>query len=143
MIEHIQHSGYLLALIIRKDHNREGIEFFTKDEDSLQIGYMKRPKDYIILPHGHNEITRSILKTKEVLILKSGKIRVDLYDNNLSYIESRILYPGDIILLNEGGHGFKILEESEIVEVKQGPYAGMDDKIKFNPIDDSLINLKS
>jgi hypothetical protein len=69
--------------------------------------------------------------TKEVLFIKSGKVRVDFYDDDQRYLESRILEMGDVLLLAFGGHGFEMLETSEIIEVKQGPYAGDQDKTRF------------
>ena len=85
---------------------------------------MKRPKDYVIPPHVHNPVTREVQFTQEVLFIKSGRVRGDFYDDNRNYLESRILNQGDVILLAHGGHGFEMLEESEIIEVKQGPYVG-------------------
>jgi mannose-6-phosphate isomerase-like protein (cupin superfamily) len=72
--------------------------------------------------------------TKEVLFIKSGTVRVDFYDEEKSYLDSRILKAGDVILLAFGGHGFEMLEASEIIEVKQGPYAGNADKTRFEPV---------
>ena len=66
-------------------------------------------------------------------------MRVDFYTQEQKYIESRIIYKGDIILLASGGHGFKMLQPSEIVEIKQGPYVGTMDKVRFEPIDDSMV----
>jgi mannose-6-phosphate isomerase-like protein (cupin superfamily) len=80
--------------------------------------------------------------TKEVLFIKSGKVRVDFYDDNQKYLESFILQQGDVVLLASGGHGFEMIEASEIIEVKQGPYAGDHDKTRFNPIDSSQIVIK-
>jgi mannose-6-phosphate isomerase-like protein (cupin superfamily) len=98
---------------------------------------MNRPLGYKIEPHVHNSVSREVHYTKEVLFIKNGKIRVDFYDNNKNYFESHILYKGDIILLAFGGHGFEMLENSEIIEIKQGPYAGDMDKTRFEsvPID--------
>jgi hypothetical protein len=74
-----------------------------------------------------------------VLFIKSGKVRVDFYSTEQEYITSRILYKGDVILLANGGHGFKMLEQSEIIEVKQGPYCGEMDKVRFSPVDESFV----
>ena len=92
---------------------------------------MKREKGYIIDPHIHNPVTREVEYTKEVLFIKSGKVKVDFYDNERNYLESEILNTGDVILLAYGGHGFKVLEDCEMIEVKQGPYAGELDKTRF------------
>lgn len=139
MIEKILDDDLILSIIIRKDYQKEGIEFFTNDNDSQQLGYMNRPKDYIIPPHRHNLVKRDVHLTQEVLFIKSGKVRVDFFDNEQHYIKSTILYPGDVILLSDGGHGFKILEQSEMIEVKQGPYCGEQDKVRFDPINDSEV----
>lgn len=142
MIEKIYHHEQLLSVIIRRDFEKDGIEFFTPDTFSQQIGYMKRPGNYVIPPHAHNAVHRDVHFTQEVLFIKSGKIRVDFYDDDQKYLESRILFTGDVVLLAYGGHGFEMLEESEILEVKQGPYAGERDKIRFEPVssDQLIIN---
>jgi hypothetical protein len=80
--------------------------------------------------------------TKEVLFIKSGKVRVDFYDDEKKYIESRVLVSGDVILLAFGGHGFEMLEDSEIIEVKQGPYVGEKDKTRFDPVSKDQIKIK-
>lgn len=139
MLEKIVHNSLTLSIIIRKDYQKQGIEFFTNDNDSQQLGYMNRPKDYVIPPHRHNLVKRDVHLTQEVLFIKSGKVRVDFFDNEQHYIKSTILLPGDVILLSDGGHGFKMLEESEIIEVKQGPYCGEQDKVRFEPLDDNAV----
>jgi mannose-6-phosphate isomerase-like protein (cupin superfamily) len=131
MIENILHQGRTLAVLLRTDHHAEGIEFFTPDEFSQQLGYMNRPQGYVIPPHVHNPVAREVQYTKEVLFIKSGKVRVDFYDNDQTYLESRILHEGDVLLLAYGGHGFEMLEPTEMIEVKQGPYAGEADKTRF------------
>ena len=133
MIDRIIHGTTLLALILRAGYRAEGIQFFTPDDFSQQLGYMNRPRGYVIPPHVHNAVERSVQYTKEVLFIKSGKVRVDFYDDEQNYLESRILGAGDVILLAFGGHGFEMLEASEMIEVKQGPYAGDADKTRFAP----------
>lgn len=139
MLEKIIHNSLTLSIIIRKDYQKQGIEFFTNDNDSQQLGYMNRPKDYVIPPHRHNLVKRDVHLTQEVLFIKSGKVRVDFFDNEQHYIKSTILLPGDVILLSDGGHGFKMLEESEMIEVKQGPYCGEMDKVRFEPLADESV----
>lgn len=142
MIEEITNLGRILALVIRANYRKEGISFFTPNEFSQQLGYMNRPQGYVIPPHVHNPVVREVLFTKEVLFIKSGKVRVDFYDNEKNYFESRILFQGDVILLAFGGHGFEMLEASEIIEVKQGPYAGDQDKTRFSPVEANQIVMK-
>ena len=133
MIETISHAGSVLAIILRREFRREGIEFFTPPEYSQQLGYMRRPSGYVIRPHMHNKVQREVMKTKEVLLIKSGKVRVDFYDNDQRFVRSSVLETGDVVLLAEGGHGFEMLEQSEMIEIKQGPYTGDSDKTTFDP----------
>ena len=140
--ERIELNGRILGIIIRANYHKEGISFFTPDDFSQQLGYMNRPTDYIIAPHVHNLVERRVELTQEVLIVRSGKVRVDFYDDNRNYIESRIIQTGDVCLLAHGGHGFKILEQAEMIEVKQGPYCGEMDKVRFDAISDNQVILK-
>jgi len=121
----------LLAVIVTRDFHEPGIHFFTPDEFSQQLAFMRHPAGKVIDPHVHNPVSRSVQYTQEVLFVKSGKLRVDFYDHERQYLESRILQGGDVILLAAGGHGFEMLEEVEMIEVKQGPYAGDQDKTRF------------
>lgn len=134
LLENIVHNGRTLAIILRTDYHNDGIRFFTNNDFTQQIAYMNRPKGYVIVPHIHNPVKREVQYTKEVLFIKSGRVRVDFYDDDKSYLESRILDKGDVVLLAFGGHGFEMLDESEIIEVKQGPYVGEADKVRFEPI---------
>ncbi len=128
-----------LAMIIKSDYDCKGINFITPDEYSQQLAYMHHEKGHIILPHVHNEVKREIYYTKEVLIIKKGKLRCDFYSDDKEYIKSIVLSDGDIILLVSGGHGFECLEETSMVEIKQGPYAGEADKTRFDQFAGNLI----
>jgi mannose-6-phosphate isomerase-like protein (cupin superfamily) len=141
LIDQILHKGAPLALILRAGYRADGIQFFTPDDFSQQLGYMNRPQGYVIPPHVHNPVTRQVHFTKEVLFIKSGRIRVDFYDDDQTYLESRILETGDFVLLAYGGHGFEMLETSEIIEIKQGPYAGEGDKTRFAPISADKVRI--
>ena len=120
-----------LAIIIRKDFSTDGIEFFTPDNFSQQLAYMHHKKGRKIKPHIHNAVKREVHYTQEVLYLKKGKLKVDIYQKDRSFFASYILNGGDCILLAGGGHGFEVLEDIEMIEVKQGPYAGDMDKEHF------------
>ena len=139
MIEYIHNQDTLLSIIIRRSYKKDGIEFFTPDELSQQLAYMKRPKDHLIDPHVHNPVPREVLHTNEVLFIKSGKIRIDFYDQKKTYLKSSVLEQGDVILLVSGGHGIQMLEETEIIEVKQGPYLQDKDKTRFDGIEKNKI----
>ena len=133
MVETITHAGVVLAIILRRNFRRDGIEFFTPPEFSQQLAYMNRPSGYVIRPHVHNNVKREVQETKEVLFVRSGRVRVDFYDDQRSYLRSAVLQAGDVILLANGGHGFEMLENCEMIEVKQGPYVGEADKTCFDP----------
>jgi mannose-6-phosphate isomerase-like protein (cupin superfamily) len=142
MIEEICYRERLLALVLRTSFHYDGIKFFTPGTFSQQLGYMNRPGGYVIPPHVHNSVPREVEFTKEVLFIKSGRIRVDFYDDDQTYLESRILEAGDVILLAHGGHGFEMLEPTEMIEVKQGPYAGEQDKTRFQGISADQAEIK-
>jgi len=139
MFEEVKFKNQLLGIIIKSSYEKEGITFFTPNDFSQQLGYMKREKGYVIEPHVHNPVTREVVWTQEVLFIKSGRVRVDFYDDNKNYLESRILTKGDVVLLASGGHGFNMLETSEIIEVKHGPYSGDADKTRFSPTNEKNI----
>lgn len=141
MIKKIICQNRELAIILPASFRSEGIKFFTPNDFSQQLGYMNRPDGYVIPPHVHNPVVREVQYTKEVLFIKSGKVRADFYDDNQNYLESHILYQGDVILLAFGGHGFEMLEPSEMIEVKQGPYAGDEDKTRFESVSVDKLNL--
>ena len=136
MMEIIRKKNKVLAYIIRDDHKCEGVDFITPDDYSQQVAYMHHPEGKIIDAHIHNAVQRSVLFTQEVLFIKRGILRVDFYDEYEDYLESRILNQGDVLLLVSGGHGFKVIKELEMIEVKQGPYSGDKDKYRFKGIDD-------
>ena len=142
MIEKVEINKIIYAIIIRANYKNEGIEFFTPNNFSQQLAYMKRPIGHEIKPHIHQITTKKIEFTQEVLFIKKGKLRVDFYDKEKNYLMSKILLRGDVILLSEGGHGFKVLEECEMYEVKQGPYDEANDKKRFEGILDQEIRIK-
>ena len=130
-VEKVVCNNNLLAVIIRTDYSKDGIEFFTPDDFSQQLAYMNRPAGYRITPHIHNKVQREVFYTQEVLFIKKGKVKVDFFDDDRECIDTRILETGDVILLASGGHGFTMLESTEMIEVKQGPFVGEQDKTRF------------
>jgi mannose-6-phosphate isomerase-like protein (cupin superfamily) len=143
MVEQITHQEQLLALIVSHRFNQPGIHFFTPNDLSQQLAYMHHPTGKIIPPHVHNAVPREVTYTQEVLFIKSGKLRVDFYSERQDYLDSRILEAGDVILLVTGGHGFEVLEEVEMIEVKQGPYVGDRDKTRFEGITSDRVSIVS
>ena len=130
-IEQIQAEGKPIAIIVRNEFNQPGVHFFSPFEFSQQLGILIHPTGHEVKAHVHNLIARDVRVTQEVLHVIEGKVEITLFTENKEYITSRLLSKGDTILLAYGGHGIKILEPSKILEVKQGPYAGMEDKEFF------------
>jgi mannose-6-phosphate isomerase-like protein (cupin superfamily) len=142
MIETIKHNQKIMAILIPGDFQEKGVHFCTPDSFSQQLAYLHHEPGHNIETHFHNPVPRAVTYTNEVLFIKKGKIRVDLYDEDQHYLESRILQAGDVILLAGGGHGFEILEEVEMIEVKQGPYAGEKDKGFFAGVSAREIKIR-
>jgi len=139
MVEEIVHDNTLLAIIVPGNFREPGVHFFTPDHLSQQLAYMRHPPGKEIEAHVHNSVPRQVQYTQEVLILRRGKLRVDFYDRERNYLKSRILQGGDTVFLASGGHGFEVLEEVEMIEVKQGPHAGERDKVRIPAVDKGLL----
>lgn len=122
-----------IAFILRADFDDSGLHFFTPDSFSQQVAYMRHPKGKVIAPHIHNLVARQVLYTQEALLVRKGRVEVNLYTSRKSFLTSRILEAGDLILLCGGGHSLRMLEETSMIEIKQGPYAGDNDKKTFEP----------
>lgn len=129
--EEIVIDGRLCALILGADYDEGGIHFFTSQHLSQQLASMSYERGKIIPAHTHNPVRREVLYTQEALFIRKGKLRVDFYSTDQEYRCSRILQAGDVILLIAGGHGFEVIEQLNMVEVKQGPYTGDQDKLVF------------
>jgi mannose-6-phosphate isomerase-like protein (cupin superfamily) len=132
--EEVRIDGELCAIILPACFDKPGIQFFTSDELSQQLASMSYPPGKIIPAHTHNPVNRQVFYTQEALFIRKGRVRVDFFSAQLKYQTSRVLGPGDVILLIAGGHGFEVLEELNMVEVKQGPYAGDQDKTRFTAV---------
>ena len=131
-ISQIIHKKKLFAIIVKKNSQfkKSGVNFVTKDTDPLQLGFLKHKKKHIIKSHLHIKKVRKVNFLSECLIIKKGKIKVSFYDEKKKNIrKDKILKKDDIIMLFKGGHGFKVIEDVEIIEVKQGPYTKSKDKI--------------
>jgi cupin fold WbuC family metalloprotein len=143
MIEKILYKKKLFALIVRKNfRKKKGINFFTSNNLNLQCGFMKHEKNHLIKPHSHQKRENKIFYTSEVLLILKGKLRVDFYNNNKNYLYSKIVNANDILILIKGSHGFKVLSPIEMLEIKQGPYKMLKDKIKFRPVNENIIKIK-
>ena len=143
MIEKVLHKNKLFALIVRRQYRKKsGINFFTSKDITQQIGFMKHKKNHFIKPHKHNKRLTRILRTTEVILLLKGTLRVDFYNDKYKYLFSKKINERDIIMLIHGGHGFKVLKNVEMIEVKQGPYRLASDKVKFKAVDEKKIKFK-
>lgn len=131
MIEKIENNGEIMAIIIYKDYRKEGLSFITDKKALLQLGYINQPAGYKVQPHIHNLVARQTVGTQEVLFVKSGRIKIDFYSKEQAYFESKELTSGDVILLATGGHGITMIEPTELIEVKTGPYMEEGDKVRF------------
>jgi mannose-6-phosphate isomerase-like protein (cupin superfamily) len=140
-VERISANGVTMSIIVYSEFREDGIHFFTDHTLSQQLAFMSHPTGKLIAPHVHNPVPREVQFTQEVLFIRKGRLRVDFYDTEQHYLESRVLGAGDMILLIQGGHGFEVLEEVEMIEVKQGPYVGEQDKTRFVGIDGSQVKL--
>ena len=140
-MEIIKNNKKILAMILRKNYKNKGLEFFTPSSFSQQIAQMSYDKGKVIDCHYHRNISRKTLSTQEVLIIKSGKLKVLLFDKK-KFFCSKILNSGDLILLASGGHGFKVLKDVKMIEVKQGPYSLLMDKVIFEKINEKKIKIK-
>jgi hypothetical protein len=126
-------AGNQLALVVKSLFSPNRIDFLTPDTFGQQVAYMNRPKGEIIQAHIHEPISRTLIGTQEVLYIRKGRIRVDFYESDRTYVSSMVLEAGDLMLLNTGGHGFEVLEDIDMIEIKQGPFAEGRDKTRFVP----------
>jgi mannose-6-phosphate isomerase-like protein (cupin superfamily) len=143
LIQNVIFNNHKLAIIIKYAYSKDGTEFFTPDDFSQQLAYMSHKKGKKIDAHVHNKVSRDVQLTQEVLVIRKGKLRVDFYTQEQEYLESHILESGDVILLASGGHGFEVLEDLEMIEIKQGPYAGDADKTRFEHVEALHVKVKS
>jgi len=130
-VEQIFDDYRMIAIIVYADYQNDGIEFFTPHNFSQQLAYINRPEGYTIQAHIHKPVPRKVKYTQETLFVKNGKVKINFYDEKKVFLNSRIIQKGDVVLLVSGGHDFLMLEDTEMIEVKQGPYAGDDDKECF------------
>jgi len=130
MVETIKFEDCILAVIVRQEYEAEGLNFFTAPENPLQLGVLKHKQGTVIRPHIHQNSVRTIESIQEVVHVAYGKVEVDFYSREGKNVQSSILNVGDTVLLMSGGHGFRMIENSKLWEIKQGPYYGVEaDKI--------------
>jgi hypothetical protein len=131
LIEHITDQGRPLAYIIRGSFQPNKTTFFTPPEFKQQVGYVVYPAGGEVARHVHKRLERRLVGTSEVLVVRKGRCLMDVYNDDRALVASRELVTGDIMLMVGGGHGFRMLEDTVLLEVKQGPYTGVDEKERF------------
>lgn len=143
MIKKILHKKKILALIIQPyKFKKKGVFFTSPNNFTKQVGIINYPTNHLIKPHTHKKYLRKIYRTSEVLFIQKGQLRVDFYKNNKKYLFSKLVNKNEIIILHEGSHGFKVLKNCSMIEIKQGPFVRTLDKKRFNKIDEKKIKLK-
>jgi uncharacterized protein with PhoU and TrkA domain len=130
-LEIITANGQTLCYVIRQNIRPEKTTFITPPEDKQQVGFIVYPKDSVIARHIHKPLERHIIGMAEVLVVRTGHCQIEIYDGNKNFVASRDLYQSDVVLMVGGGHGFRILEDTVLLEIKQGPFLGADDKELF------------
>ena len=130
-IEHICWNGQSLAYIIRAELLPDKTMFLTPPEFKQQVGYVVYPKGGEVVRHVHLPIERHLIGTSEVLVIRKGLCEVDIYNDDRKLVATRILRTGDVLLMVSGGHGFRVLEDTVFLEIKQGPYLDVEEKERF------------
>jgi hypothetical protein len=133
MIEKICWNNEPLAYIINANEPFDSTTFITPPEFKQQVGFIVYPAGGKIIPHVHLSLERHIVGTSEVLVLTKGRCKVDFYNEKKKFVTAREMGIGDVLILVGGGHGFHMLEDTIFLEIKQGPYAGQDEKERFQP----------
>ncbi|GAC1325547.1 MAG: hypothetical protein NVSMB2_24180 [Chloroflexota bacterium] len=131
MIETIEHDGAILAYLIRGGPLPDKTTFLTPDTCNLQVGHVVYPAGGEIARHVHLPIERHLTGSTEVLMLQQGRCQVDVYTDDRELVTTRDLAVGDILIAVSGGHGFRVLDDTVLLEIKQGPYPGGAEKERF------------
>jgi len=131
LVECIRHGGQVIAHIVRADRTAAETEFITSPEDKQQVGFIVYPAGGRIARHVHRPVRREVVGMSEVLLVRRGRVEVDFYTQAEQYVATRVLEQGDLVVLVTGGHGFTCLEDTVLLEVKQGPYVGPGEKKRF------------
>ena len=126
-------DGRLYAIIVRANFREDGVHFVTPDDAPQQVGHHYYARGKVILPHAHQPLDVNVRRFQEVLVIKSGKLAVDFYGDDRRTVGSRLLSAGDVIVLCEGGHGFTVIEDLAMIEIKQGPFLGEAAVARFEP----------
>lgn len=130
----IKEGEIVLARLMKSEEIwKEGLSFFSQDQDFIQVGSWGYNKDKYLLPHIHNEVKREVLWTQEVIFVKKGQIKAHIFGTDEKKITDLVVSEGDVIILLRGGHGYTIQQDgTQVLEIKNGPYVGADrDRRRF------------
>lgn len=130
-IDTVRSGDAILCYIIRSGSLPQATGFITPPELTLQVGHIVHPRGHEISRHEHHPRERHISGTAEVLLVRRGRCEIDIYDGKRCLVATRELRVGDVVVLLECGHAFRMLEDTVLLEVKQGPYAGPEEKERF------------
>jgi len=130
-VEIITANNQILCYVIPKNTSPEKTTFITPADGKQQVGFIVYPQGGTIARHIHKPLERHIVGMAEVVVVRSGHCQIEVYDDSLQLVATRDLYQGDVVLMVGGGHGFQIKEDTILLEIKQGPYLGVDDKEIF------------
>lgn len=130
-IEHIEHDSQVLCIIIRSDFQPDQTIFVTPPEYKQQVGFVVHLAEAEIARHSHRPLERHLTGTSEVLVVKRGRCLVDIYSSENELVGTKEIGVGDVMLMVSGGHGFRMIEDTVFLEIKQGPYTGLDEKTHF------------
>jgi hypothetical protein len=131
-IEYIKTANNVLAsIIIRREYEPSETTFITSPDLAQQVGFVVYPAGGVIKRHIHRNVDRQNVSSSEALIIRQGRLEIDIFDQNKNLLATRELQQGDFVLMVSGGHGFRILEKTTLLEIKLGPYAGAADKELF------------
>jgi len=131
LVERISWGEVCLAYIIRASFLPDETVFLTPPDFKQQVGYIVYPAGGEIQRHEHLPLDRHLVGTSEVLIVRKGHCEIDIYNDDRQLVATRELHEGDIMLMVGGGHGFRMLEDTIFLEIKQGPYLEMEEKELF------------
>ena len=121
----------VFAYLVRAGRSPAATTFLTPDSLPLQLGFIVYPRGGEVARHYHQPVARALRTTTEVLIVQRGRCELDIYDAACRPVATRTLHEGDVVLLCAGGHGLRMTEDTVLLEVKQGPYTGVAEKVRF------------
>jgi hypothetical protein len=131
LVEVIRSGEQILCYVIQQEAGLTETTFITPADARQQVGFIVYTKGGVIRRHAHRPLERHLVGMSEVLIVRSGCAAMDIYDDQQHLVATRELGSGAVVVLVGGGHGFRLLEDTVLLEIKQGPYLGLEDKALF------------